>query len=330
MSKQFGARTTALEVIGGHNLKRKEVIVTGSASGIGVETARALAKAGARVVIAARDIKKAEEVAAYIKNTTGNNNVEVEELELGSLKSIYKFFERYLAKRRPLHILVNNAGMMNTPQGVTEDGFELQFGVNHIGHFALTVGLLPALKEAKNARVVNVSSLAHIWSDIVFEDINFKNRAYEGFLSYGQSKTANSLFSVKLTKRFKADGITSNAVMPGGIMTNLQRHMPREAQIQMGLFDEAGNINPQFKTVEQGASTSVWAAVAPELEGKGGLYLEHCQIASLIPAEVIQKAFSGNFKDGFPEGYLAYAVNQENAEKLCNVTEDLIANVNKN
>ena len=209
MSKKFGEKTTALEVIEGHNLSGKEVIVTGGSSGIGVETVRALAKAGARVVIAARDLKRANEVKDDVIQTTGNNNVEVEELELGSLKSVDKFIERYLAKKRPLHILINNAGVMNTPQSVTEDGFETQFGINHIGHFALTVGLLPALKEAKNARVVMVSSLAHVFSNVVFEDINFKNRQYEGFISYGQSKTANVLMAVELTRRFKAHGITS-------------------------------------------------------------------------------------------------------------------------
>ena len=209
MSKKFGEKTTAFEVIEGHNLSGKEVIVTGGSSGIGVETVRALAKAGARVVIAARDLKRANEVKDDVIQTTGNNNVEVEELELGSLKSVDKFIERYLAKKRPLHILINNAGVMNTPQSVTEDGFETQFGINHIGHFALTVGLLPALKEAKNARVVMVSSLAHVFSNVVFEDINFKNRQYEGFISYGQSKTANVLMAVELTRRFKAHGITS-------------------------------------------------------------------------------------------------------------------------
>ena len=185
MSKKFGERSTALEVIEGHNLSGKEIIVTGAASGIGVETARALAKAGARVVIAARDLKRSNEVKDDIIKTTGNKNIEVEELELGSLKSVQKFVERYLAKKRPLHILINNAGVMDTPQGTTEDGFELQFGINHVGHFALTVGLLPVLKEAKNARVINLSSLGHSSSDIVYDDINFKNRPYEGFQAYG-------------------------------------------------------------------------------------------------------------------------------------------------
>ena len=325
MSRKFGERSTALEVVEGHDLTGKEVIVTGANSGIGVETARAMAKAGARVVIAARDLIKANEVKDDIIKTTGNKHVEVEELELGSLKSVDKFVERYLATKRPLHILINNAGIMNTPQGVTEDGFEKQFGVNHVGHFALTVGLLPALKAAKKSRVVMVSSLAHIWSDIIFDDINFKNRQYHGFASYGQSKTANVLMSVELTRRFKADGIYSNALMPGAIVTGLQRHMSNDELNNLGWVES----NPLFKTIEQGASTTVWAAVAPELEGKGGLYLEHCQIAPLIPDEELKIAKETNFKDGFPFGYVSYAVDSENAKKLWTVTEEMIKNARK-
>ena len=330
MAKQFGEKSRALEVVEGHDLTGKEVIVTGASSGIGIETVRALAKIGARVIIAARDLKRANEVAEDIIKSTGNKNIEVEELELGSLKSVHAFVDRFLAKNRPLHILINNAGIMNTPQGVTEDGFELQFGVNHIGHFVLTTGLLPALKAAKNARVVNVSSLAHMWSDIVYEDINFKNRQYEGFLSYGQSKTANVLFSVELTRRYQADGITSNALMPGAIVTGLQRHMPKEEQIKRGWIDENGKGNEFFKSIEQGAATSVWAAVAPELEGKGGLYLEHCQIAPLISDEECNAAIASNFKNGFPFGYRPYVLDHENAKRLWTVTEDLIKSVKKN
>ena len=343
MSKKFGEKTTALEVIEGHNLSGKEVIVTGGSSGIGVETVRALAKAGARVVIAARDLKRANEVKDDVIQTTGNNNVEVEELELGSLKSVDKFIERYLAKKRPLHILINNAGVMNTPQGVTEDGFETQFGINHIGHFALTVGLLPALKEAKNARVVVVSSLAHRMSDVVFEDINYKNRQYDGSQSYGkyrisifftlltfqsflgQSKTANMLFAIELTRRYKDDGIFSNSLMPGVILTGLQRYTNKEVLEKRGIV--AGN--PFFKTIEQGASTTVWAALAPELEGKGGLYLENCEISHLVTAEEMAKATSKGWSEGVPTGYLAFGADEENAKKLWTVTEEMIENARK-
>lgn len=233
MSSKFDGKSTALEVIEGHDLRNKDFIVTGASSGIGIETARALAKAGARVVIAARDIKKAEEVAKDIRESTKNPHVEVEELKLDSLSNVNAFVKRYLDKKRPLHCLINNAGVMACPKSYTEDGFETQFGTNHMGHFALTIGLLPALKEAykqtgKKSRVVNVSSLAHVYSNVDFDDINFKTREYEPFKSYGQSKTANILFSVELTDLYSSEGIVSNALMPGGIQTGLQKHIPED------------------------------------------------------------------------------------------------------
>lgn len=220
MSSKFGERTNALEVVEGIDLKGKEAIVTGAASGIGVETARALAQAGARVIIAARDLDKAESVAKDIRQSTGNPNVEVEKIELDSLESVHAFVKRFLDKKRPLHILINNAGIMASPKTYTIDGFESQFGTNHMGHFALTIGLLPALKEAykqsgKKTRVVNVSSIAHARANVNFDDVNFKIRDYDPWVSYGQSKTANVLFSVALTHFYDHDGIVSNALMPG-------------------------------------------------------------------------------------------------------------------
>ena len=314
--KVFGAQTRALEIVEGQCLKGKDVIVTGGAGGIGIETVRALAKIGARVVIAARDLKRAEEVADEIRKDTQNNDIEVEELELGSLKSIRGFVARYLAKNRPLHILINNAGIMSTPFGKTIDGFEQQFGVNHIGHFELTVGLLPALKAAKNARVVVLSSVAHLISPVNFDDIHFEQRNYDERVAYGQAKTANVLFAVELTRRYAADGIFANAVMPGGILTGLQKHIPREEMIKRGWIDENGVTNPRFKTVEQGAATSVWAAVAPELEHKGGLYLEDCQIQPEVKIEDAQEALKSGFKNGYPKGYVRYAVDPDNAKKF--------------
>jgi NAD(P)-dependent dehydrogenase (short-subunit alcohol dehydrogenase family) len=223
---KFHAKSTALEVIEGHDLTGYEIIVTGGASGIGVETIRAFAKANARVVLGARDLAKAILVAEEIIKSTGNDKVEVEQLDLASLKSIRAFIERFLSKKRHLNILVNNAGIMACPLSYTEDGFESQFGTNHIGHFVLTNGLIPALKQGaqisgKNARVISISSIAHSISDVNLEDPNFKTREYEPWLSYGNSKTANVLFAVELNKRYAKDGIYSNAVMPGGIMTGL-------------------------------------------------------------------------------------------------------------
>ncbi len=324
--KKFSAKSTALEVIEGHDLTGYETIVTGGASGIGVETVRALAKAGARVVIATRDMKKAEEVALTLRKETGNEKIEFEHLDLASLKNVRAFVQRYLDMKRPLHILINNAGVMACPQLYTEDGFEMQFGTNHMGHFVLTLGLLPALREGvrnlkgKCVRVVNVSSLAHYFSDIVYEDINFKSREYVPWMSYGQSKTANILFSVAFNKRFSNEGIYSNALMPGVIMTNLQRHMTYEEKLAWNLIDEHGNPNPKFKNAEQGAATTIWAAVSKELEGKGGFYLEDCDFSKLTSLEEIKKIWLG---------YLPYALDESNAEKLWQVSEQFLQNLAK-
>ncbi len=310
---KFGARSTALEVIAGHDLRGRDAIVTGGASGIGVETVRALAAAGARVVLAARNQEQAEAVATMLRADTGNASIETGALDLASLASVRAFAGRFLATGRPLHLLINNAGVMATPQSYTDDGFEMQFGTNHVGHFALTVGLLPALKAAGKARVVSLSSIGHRRSDIDFEDLNFRERAYDPWAAYGQSKTANALFAVGLTSHYGSDGIASNAVMPGGIMTGLQKHMSREEKLALGWIDEAGTPNPRFKSTAQGAATSVWAAIAPELEGVGGLYLEDCAVAKPWTQEQPVS------------GYLPYALDPERAERLWGVSEQLIA-----
>jgi NAD(P)-dependent dehydrogenase (short-subunit alcohol dehydrogenase family) len=310
---KFGARSTALEVIAGHDLKGRDAIVTGGASGIGVETVRALASAGARVVIATRDRTKGESVAATLRKETGSDLIEFQTLDLASLASVRTFVTQFLELRRDLHLLINNAGIMATPLSYTTDGFESQFGTNHIGHFALAVGLLPALKAAGRARVVSLSSLGHRRSEVHFEDISFRERPYDPWMSYGQSKTANVLFAVGMTQRFASEGINANAVHPGGIMTGLQKYVPHEEQIKMGWIDEAGAQNSRFKTTEQGAATSIWAAVAPELEGVGGRYLEDCTIAK-------------PWSDDRPiSGVKAYALDLGNAERLWSVSEELVA-----
>jgi NAD(P)-dependent dehydrogenase (short-subunit alcohol dehydrogenase family) len=309
----FGARSSALEVITGHDLRGCDSIVTGGASGIGVETVRALATAGARVVIATRDRIKAEAVARTLREETRNEAIEAATLDLASLRSVRVFAADYLGSDRPLHLLINNAGIMATPQSYTEDGFESQFGTNHMGHFALTVGLLPALRAAGTARVVSLSSSGHRRSDVHFDDLNFRARPYEPFAAYGQSKTANALFAVELTTRCASDGITSNAVMPGGIMTGLQKHLSREFLTRAGWIDESGAVNPRFKDAGQGAATSVWAAVAPELEGVGGLYLEDCAIARPVTDVNAMR------------GYMPYALDPERAARLWEVSEELLA-----
>jgi NAD(P)-dependent dehydrogenase (short-subunit alcohol dehydrogenase family) len=311
-ASKFGGRSTAREVIAGHDLKGRDAIVTGGASGIGVETVRALAIAGARVVLATRDQSKGESVAATLRKETGNEQIEFQQLDLASLASVQAFVKQFLELERDLHLLINNAGIMATPLSYTIDGFESQFGTNHVGHFALANGLLPALKAAGRARVVSLSSLGHRRSDVHFDDLNFRHRPYDPWMAYGQSKTANVLFAVGMTQKFGAEGIKANAVHPGGIMTGLQKHVSHEEQMKMGWIDEAGAQNSRFKSTEQGAATSIWAAVAPELEGIGGLYLEDCTIAK-------------PWSDDTPmSGIKSYALDPRSAERLWSVSEGLV------
>ena len=310
---KLGARSTAREVIAGHDLHGREAIVTGGASGIGIETVRALAMAGARVVLAARNRSQGEEVAAQLRRETGREAIEFATLDLASLGAVNSFVAWFLALRRPLHLLINNAGIMATPFSRTSDGFESQLGTNHFGHFALTAGLLPALRASGGARVVSLSSLGHRRSDVHFEDLNFERRPYDPWLGYGQSKTANVLFAVGLTARYASEGICSNAVHPGGILTGLQKHVPREEQIRLGWIDAAGVPHPRLKNAEQGAATSIWAAVAAELEGVGGRYLEDCAVA---------KPWS---KEKPMSGVMPYALDVDRAERLWSVSEELTA-----
>jgi NAD(P)-dependent dehydrogenase (short-subunit alcohol dehydrogenase family) len=211
-----------------------------------------------------------------------------------------------------LDILVNNAGVMATPFTHTSEGFEMQFGTNHMGHFLLTTLLLPALLASGKARVVSVSSLGHRRSDIGWDDINYEQRPYDPWQAYGQSKTANILFAVGLTQRYADQGLTANALHPGGIHTNLQKHVPQSLWQTMGWVDAEGKINPGFKTIEQGASTSVWAALGSELEGIGGLYLEDCHEAEIMNPETPMN------------GYMPYARSPENAARLWEVSEKLV------
>jgi NAD(P)-dependent dehydrogenase (short-subunit alcohol dehydrogenase family) len=312
-ASKFGAKSTAREVIAGHDLHGRDAIVTGGASGIGVETVRALATAGARVVLATRDRAKGEAVAATLRKETRSGAIEFRALDLASLASVRAFVAEYLKLNRKLSILINNAGIMATPLAYTADGFESQFGTNHIGHFALTVGLLPALRAAGMARIVALTSIGHRRSDVHFEDLNFRQRSYDPWNAYGQSKTANVLFAVATTERYGGDGIIANAVHPGGIMSGLQKHVSREEQIKMGWIDESGAANSRFKSTEQGAATSIWAAVSRDLEGVGGRYLEDCSIAKPWSSE---SPFTG---------VMPYALDAEHARRLWSVSEELIA-----
>jgi NAD(P)-dependent dehydrogenase (short-subunit alcohol dehydrogenase family) len=307
-AEKFGAETTASEVADGIDLSGKVALITGGSSGLGQETARVLAERGARVILTARDVPKGEAVAAAIRASTGNQHVEVEELELGSLKEIRAFAQRFVARHPTLHILVNNAGVMASPAAKTADGFELQFGSNHVGHFLMTCLLAPALRQAAPSRVVSVSSRGHHMSPVVFDDIQFERRPYDKWRAYGQAKTANVLFAVGLERRLGARGVHAHALHPGGIMTELSRHL----QAEDFQFLQTRTRGMKFKSVEAGAATSVFAATAPELEGRGGLYLEDCHVAAVNDAP-----------DAL-DGVKSYAVDPKNAERLWEVSESLV------
>jgi NAD(P)-dependent dehydrogenase (short-subunit alcohol dehydrogenase family) len=304
----FGPTTTTDEVLDGIDLTGRIALVTGGSSGLGQETARALAAHGAEVILTARDVPKGEAVAAAIRAATGNERVAVEALELGSLASIRAFADRVLGRLPRLDLLVNNAGVMACPQAKTSDGFELQFGSNHLGHFLATCLLVPALLRGKATRVVCLSSRGHHMSPVVFDDVQFERRPYDKWESYGQAKTANVLFAVGLERRLGPRGVHATAVHPGAIVTELGRHLQPE-DIQ---FLQTRSRGMQFKTVEQGAATSTFAATAPELEGRGGIYLEDCHVAAIKDAP-----------DAL-DGVKSYALDAESAERLWQLSERMV------
>ncbi len=280
MSTRFGFDTTTDQVLDGVDLTGRVAIVTGASTGIGKETARALSATGARVVLAARDAEKTGSAADDIRESVPDADLEVGLLDLTSLASVRAFAAGFLADHDQLHLLVNNAGVMYTPYGHTAEGFELQFGTNHVGHFLLTNLLVSALLAGAPARVVNLSSGGHVGSDIVWDDPNFERREYDKFAAYGQSKTANILFSVELDRRLGDRGVHAYAVHPGMISTELGRHMTKDdvtALMDRARRGPSGGM-PRRKTVAQGAATTVWAATATELDAHGGTYLADCQV----------------------------------------------------
>ncbi len=294
----FGFESTAAEVIAGVDLSGKRAIVTGASSGIGVETARALADAGAAVTLAVRNIEAGERAAADIRESTGNSAVAVGALELSDLSSVGAFARAWDG---PLDILVNNAGVMALPElSLSSTGHEMQFATNHLGHFALALGLHDALASAGSARIVSVSSAGHLRSPVVFDDIDYAFRDYDPFGAYGQSKTANVLFAVEATRRWASDGIKSNALMPGAIVTRLGRH------IDTAKAAAAMRGQRAVKTVEQGAATSVLLAASPLVEDVGGRYFENCN-------EAVQVDRRGQPGQG---GVARYALDPANAERL--------------
>ncbi|TXS43202.1 SDR family NAD(P)-dependent oxidoreductase [Streptomyces sp. uw30] len=301
----FGARSTADDVLSGIDLSGKLAIVTGGYSGLGLETTRALTKAGARVVVPARRPDTAREALQ------GLDGVEVDELDLGDLESVRGFAERFLASGRTVDFVIDNAGIMACPETRVGPGWEAQFATNHLGHFALVNRLWPAI-EPGGARVVSVSSRGHHQSGIHWDDIHWRH-GYDKWDAYGQAKTANVLFAVHLDKLGADRGVRAFALHPGGILTPLQRHLPREEMVERGWIDEQGNLlHPEaFKTPEQGAATQVWAATSPQLDGMGGVYLEDCDIAEL--------AVEGEERSGVKD----WAVDPAQAARLWELSAEL-------
>jgi len=297
----FGPQTSAREVIAGLRLDGV-AIVTGGHSGVGLETTRALATAGATVLVGARTPDKARAAVASIAR------VEVDQLDVSDPGSVDAFAQRFLASDRPLHFLVNNAGIMAAPLVRDGRGFESQLATNHIGHFQLTLRLWPALRRANGARVVSLSSRGHWRSAFDFEDPNFERRPYDKWLAYGQSKTANALFAVALDARGEGHRVRAFSVHPGAVQTDLMRWMT--ADEQRGVVEAANKRGDAFKTTEQGAATSVWCATSRQLEGLGGVYCEDADIAEAVPADFPQ-----------PRGVRPWACDPTLADRLWKQTE---------
>jgi NAD(P)-dependent dehydrogenase (short-subunit alcohol dehydrogenase family) len=306
----FNAKSTSTEVIKGIDLAGKIAIVTGGNTGIGLETVKTLASAGATVIVPARDVEKAK------KNLQGINNVEIEEMDLINPASIDTFAEKFLTSGRPLHLLINNAGIMWVPLRRDSRGIESQLAVNYLALFQLTSKLWAALKNTSGARVVNVSSQGHQFAPFNFDDPNFEHREYETLQGYGQSKTAVNLFSMELDNRAKEFGVRAYALHPGSIAgTELAREASLELFIQMGFCDEKGNMLPgvaaSLKTIQQGASTTIWCATSPLLNNIGGVYCEDTEIAGLA------------LEQGISTGVKSYSVNEANAKRLWELSEKL-------
>ena len=276
INSPFGYRSSALEVAAGIDLSGKTAFVTGGYSGLGTEVVRALAAAGARVLVGARRPDKAAEDLADVTGA-----VEILALDLSDPASIDACAAETARRTGQLHILINNAAIMACPLARDARGFESQFATNHLGHFQLTARLWPLLAAAQGARVVSVSSIGHRLHGLSIEDPHFQHRDYDKWLAYGQAKSANALFALELDRLGAAHGVRAFAVHPGGIATPLQRHLTMDEQKAMGWYDEAGNLNAMFKTPAEGAATSVWCATSPLLEGMGGVYCEDCNIGAM-------------------------------------------------
>jgi len=308
MTAQFGAQSTTDDVLEGVDLTGQRILVTGVSAGLGVETARALTAHGASVVGAARDLSKAKIATAHIPG------LELVELDLASLASVRACADALNAAGKPFDVIIANAGVMATPKGTTADGFETQFGTNHLGHFVFVNRIASLIKDG--GRLVNLSSAGHRFSDVDLEDPNFEHTPYTEFGAYGRSKTANVLFAVEFDARHKARGVRATAVHPGGIRTELSRHMPpamlEQLLASINANQPAGAPAYQFKTVPQGAATSVWAAVVAPGEAVGAHYCEDCHVAELVEDPAVR------------HGVRAYALDPAHAKALWAKSEAMV------
>ena len=314
----YGNDTTTEEILDGIDLTGRRFVVTGASSGLGAESTRALAAHGAFVTMLARSPEKNEAAAAAVRESVPDARLELGTVDLADLSSIRAFADRYRRDHDAIDVLMNNAGVMACPFGHTADGFEMQFGTNHLGHFLLTGLLVPAILAGTEPRIVNLSSAAHSISDVDLDDPNFETTEYDPWGSYGRSKTANVLFTRELARRLGPEGVLSFAVHPGGIMTNLGRHLDEELINQMmerskARAEAAGNAAGEFrfKSVEAGAATQVWAATAPELVDHNGAYLGDCQLG-------VEGADPGG------NGFVSYILDDDKARRLWTLSEQLV------
>jgi NAD(P)-dependent dehydrogenase (short-subunit alcohol dehydrogenase family) len=307
----YGAETTTDEVLDGVDLTDRLILVTGASAGLGHEASRALAAHGATVIMTARDRAKGERAVAAIRERVPAADLELREVDLASLASVRSFTDAFLADHDRLDVLIANAGVMACPFGHTADGFETQFGTNHLGHFVLVNRLAPVLDAVATSRLVMLSSRGHQRADIDLDDPGFETTPYDKFEAYGRSKTANILFAVAYDSRHRDAGTRAFAVHPGVIVTELGRHLQPEDLETMRARMPRGGAGMVFKSVEAGAATEVWAATAPELDGKGALYLEDCGIAAVTD-------------EPGTNGVLAYAVDRARAEELWTRSEEMV------
>lgn len=312
ITSAFGAETTAEQVVAGRDLSGRTAIVTGGGGGMGIDIARALALAGADVVIGDVDEPGAAETAAKINAETGRDSVTARKLDLASFASVDAFAGAFTDSGNPLDILINNAGVMAPPLKRTAEGHELQLGINHLGHYRLTTGLLPALRAGSGARIVSVSSIGHRRSDILYDDPDYLDRPYDRWEAYGQSKTACALFALALNARESGNGVFANTMNPGGSMTGLQRYMTEDEMRAIGWIDADGNVLARWRTPAQCAATSVWIATAPEMQGIGGRYFEECNESAPWHADL-------------PMMGVHTHINDDNAERLWELTQRLVA-----